>query len=200
MAADTPAPAGRRDALEEAGRAIRDARSTDRDELLEARRALVRAEHAQHRLVRAAERELARRERAAHRGQGGGKELDEARQAVATARAQRRGVEEIQPLLSRLTDLVEDEETVLDLAPGLSAGHDGILVATDRRLLFLAPRSTFTVPYGDVRRTTVRGRWLAASLSVTSSHGKAVVGGLSPARARAFGELVHEHAERQPEA
>jgi len=195
MPADASVPARSAEAAEAAGRAIREARSEDRDELLEARRALQRAEQARHRAVREAERELARRERAARRGHGGDADVEQARQALAAARAEHREVEEVWPLLRRLTDLVDEEESVLDLAPGLSAGHDGILVATDRRLLFLAPRSSFAVPYDDVRATLVRGRWLRASLSVTSSSGRAVIGGLAPDRARAIAELIRERAD-----
>ena len=55
-------------------------------------------------------------------------------------------VEETRALIHRLSELVDEEEDVIDMAPGISAGHDGVLVATDRRLLFISVRRTLSFP------------------------------------------------------
>ena len=54
---------------------------------------------------------------------------DDAAQAdrdLGGAWADRRAVEEIRALIHRLGELVHDDEDVIDMAPGISAGHDGV--------------------------------------------------------------------------
>jgi hypothetical protein len=97
-------------------------------------------------------------------------------------------------LLRRLGGVVEDDEEVLDLAPGVSAGHEGVLAATDRRLLFLAPRLTLAFPYEDVTRIGVRGRWFRSSLAVATDDASAVIAGLRPQRAAELDALVRSRA------
>jgi len=146
---------------------------------------------------RAAALEEAGRAVRAARGPGRD-EILEARRAVSRAerRHDRRALEETGALLHRLGGVVDDEEEVFDLAPGVSAGHEGVLAATDRRLLFLAPRLTLAFPYGEIERLRVRGRWLRSNLAVATADTSAVIGGLRPERARELGELVRERAPR----
>ena len=61
---------------------------------------------------------------------------------LAAARVERLGIAEAKPLLDRLAQLNDEGERVLDMAPGITTGHDGVLVVTDRRLLFVGLRHT----------------------------------------------------------
>ena len=197
MSADAPLPPSKREALEEAGQAIREAQSPDRDELLEAQRALRRAERAHDQVIREAQRALAAARRAQARAaedQRRRADVEAAEQRLAEATADRSGVEESWPLVRRLAGHVEDEESVLDLAPGISAGHDGVVVATDRRFLFLAPRRTLAFDYEEIRGVAARGRWFGSNLAVSTASEKVVISGLSLARAKAMSELIGRRA------
>ncbi len=112
---------------------------------------------------------------------------DDAEQAdrdLGGAWADRRAVEETRALIHRLGELVHDDEDVIDMAPGISAGHDGVLVATDRRLLFIAVRETLAFPYEQVSSVGVRGKWFGARLAVSTTGGKGIISGIARAMLR----------------
>jgi hypothetical protein len=79
---------------------------------------------------------------------------------------------------------------VIDIAPGISAGHDGVLVATDRRLLFISVRRTLSFPYQHVSSVDVKGKWLGARLAVSTSDGNVVISGIAPGHAAEIADLV----------
>ena len=102
---------------------------------------------------------------------------------LAAARVERLGIEDAKPLLDRLTQLTDEGERVLDMAPGISTGHDGVLVVTDRRLLFVGLRHKLLLPYDRIASATASGRWFRANLILSTASGKTVVGGLDPSHA-----------------
>ena len=79
---------------------------------------------------------------------------------------------------------------MLDMAPGITTGHDGVLVVTDRRLLFVGLRHTLAIPYDRVRHVAARGKLLGARLIVSTPGKRHVVGGLAPRHAEEIAELV----------
>ena len=101
----------------------------------------------------------------------------QAKQDLSFAWADRRAVEETSALIHELGELVQDDEDVLDMAPGISAGHDGVLAATDRRLLFVSVRRTLSFFYGQVSSVAVKGKWFGARLAVSTPEGKGVFRG-----------------------
>ena len=105
-------------------------------------------------------------------------------------------IQSARELVHRLGELCEDDEDVLDMAPALSAGHDGVLVATDRRLLFVSVRRTLTFDYGDISSVAAKGRWLGARLTVSAAAGKAVFGGLDRRHATELEALVRGRAKQ----
>lgn len=117
-------------------------------------------------------------------------EAEHADRDLAGAWADRRAVEETRALIHRLNELVHDDEDVIDMAPGISAGHDGVLVATDRRLLFIAVRRTLSFPYEQVFSVSVKGKWFGARLALSTSGGKGVISGLAPGHAAEIADLV----------
>jgi Bacterial PH domain len=121
-------------------------------------------------------------------------EIEAAERRLALAIADRRGVEQARPLLRRLAALLEDDEDALDMTPGVCAGHDGVVVATDRRLLFIAPRRRSAVRYAEVSWLSVRGRWFGTRLTLSTAGGKTAISGLAPRRARQIGELIRERS------
>jgi len=104
--------------------------------------------------------------------------------------ADRRAIEETRAHMHRLGELVEDGEDVIDMAPGISAGHEGVLVATDRRLLFIALRRTLAFPYDGLSKVAVRGKWFGARLALTTTGGTVVISGISPRHAAEIADLV----------
>ena len=81
------------------------------------------------------------------------------------------------------------------MAPGISAGHDGVLVATDRRLLFISVRRTLSFPYEQVSSVDVKGKWFGARLAVSTTSGKGVISGIAPGHAAEIAELVRSRSE-----
>jgi hypothetical protein len=110
-------------------------------------------------------------------------ETDAEEGRLAAARVERLGIEEAKPLLDRLTELTEEGERVLDLAPAISTGHDGVLVVTDRRLLFVGLRRKLLLPYDRIVSVATSGKWFRANLVISTATGKTVVGGLDPSHA-----------------
>ena len=114
---------------------------------------------------------------------------------LAAARVERLGIAEAKPLLDRLVQLNDEGERVLDMAPGITTGHDGVLVVTDRRLLFVGLRHTLLIPYDRVRHVAARGKLLSARLIVSTPNQTHVVGGLAPRHAQEIAELVRRRIE-----
>jgi hypothetical protein len=125
-------------------------------------------------------------------------EVEQADRDLGGAWADRRAVEETRALIRRLDELVDDDEDVIDMAPGISAGHDGVLVATDRRLLFIAVRRTLSFPYEQVSSVRVKGKWFGARLAVSTSGGKGVISGIAPGHAAEIADLVRSRIQAAP--
>jgi len=117
-------------------------------------------------------------------------DAEQAERDLAGAWADRRAVEETRALIHRLGELVHDGEDVIDMAPGISAGHDGVLVATDRRLLFISVRRTLSIPYAQVSAVGVKGKRFGARLAVSTAGGKGVISGIAPGHAAEIADLV----------
>ena len=117
-------------------------------------------------------------------------EAEQAERDLAGAWADRRAVEETRALIHRLNELVHDDEDVIDMAPGISAGHDGVLVATDRRLLFISVRRTLSFPYEQVSSVDVKGKWFGTRLVVSTTDGNVVISGIAPGHAAEIADLV----------
>jgi hypothetical protein len=117
-------------------------------------------------------------------------EVEQAERDLGGAQADRHAIEETRALIHRLSDLVHDDEDVIDMAPGISAGHDGVLVATDQRLLFISVRRTLRFPYEEVSGVDVKGKWFGARLSLSTSSGKGVISGIAPRHAADIADLV----------
>jgi hypothetical protein len=121
-------------------------------------------------------------------------EAEQAERDLGAAWADRRAVEETRALIHRLSELVDDDEDVIDMAPGISAGHDGVLVATDRRLLFVSVRRTLSLPYDQVSSVKVKGKWFGARLAVSTTGGKGVISGIAPGHAAEIADLVRSRS------
>jgi hypothetical protein len=124
-------------------------------------------------------------------------ETEQAEWNLGGASADRHAIEEVRALIHRLGELLHDEEDVVDMAPGISAGHDGVLVATDRRLLFISVRRTLAFPYEQVSSVSVHGKWFGARLAVSTTAGKGVISGITPGHAAEIAELVRSRIPSQ---
>jgi hypothetical protein len=186
MSAGVPSPPSREEALEAAAGAVRDARATERDAILEAQRVLRHAEKAHDRAVRDAAKRLRQ----------GNTDTATAEQELAAAHADRQWIAEARPLLDRVIGRLDGEEEVLDIVAGIAAGHDGVLLVTNRRVLFVAPRWTLDVPYEEIKAVTLRGRHFGARVTIVARDTKNVIGGLSSVRAAEIVELLNESIGR----
>jgi hypothetical protein len=117
-------------------------------------------------------------------------ETEQADQDLGQALADRHAVQETRALIHRLSNLVQQDEDVIDMAPGISAGHDGVLVATDRRLLFISVRRTLSFPYEQISSVELRGKWFGTRLTLSTPTGKGVVSGLAPRHAAEIADLI----------
>jgi hypothetical protein len=124
-------------------------------------------------------------------------EAEVAEGSLVGAQADRRAVEETRALIHRLGELVHEDEDVIDMAPGISAGHDGVLVATDRRLLFISVRRTLSFPYDQVSSVKVKGKLFGARLALSTSAGKGVISGISAEHAAEIADLVRSRISGQ---
>jgi Bacterial PH domain len=140
-------------------------------------------------------------EAAAHNAQTIGRaaraDAEQAERDLVGAWADRRAVEETRALIHRLDELVDDDEDVIDMAPGISAGHDGVLVASDRRLLFISVRRTLSVAYEHVSSADVKGKWFGARLVVSTTGGNVVISGIAPGHAAEIADLVRSRIPRE---
>jgi hypothetical protein len=184
MTAGVPSPPSREEALEAAAEAVRDARATERDAILEAQRVLRHAEKAHDRAVRDAAKRLRRNN------------TDTDKQELAAAHADRQWIAEARLLLDRVIGRLDGDEEVLDIVAGIAAGHDGVLLVTNRRVLFVAPRWTLGVPYEEIKAVSIRGRHFGAKVTILARDTKNVIGGLSPVRAAEIAELLNEQIDQ----
>ena len=180
MSAGVPSPPSRQQALEAAAEAVRDARTTDRDAILEAQRVLRHAEKDHDRAVRAAAKRL----------RHDADDDDTAEQELAAAHADRRWMAEARPLLDRVVARLDRDEEVLDMVAGIAAGHDGVMLVTTGRVMFVAPRRTIDLPYEEIEAVRARGRHFGARVTIVARERKNVVSGLSPVRAAEIVELM----------
>jgi hypothetical protein len=127
-------------------------------------------------------------------------EAEQAERDLGGAWADRRAVEETRALIHRLGELVHEDEDVIDMAPGISAGHDGVLVATDRRLLFISVRRTLSFPYEQVSSVKVKGKLFGARLALSTSAGKGVISGIAAQHAAEIADLVRSRISGQSPA
>jgi hypothetical protein len=186
MSAAVPSPPSRKEAIDAAADAVRDARTTDRDAILEAQRVLRHAEKAHHQAVRDAAKRL-RQDNA---------DPGNAKQELAEAHADRQWIAEARPLLDRVIGRLDEDEEVLDMVAGISAGHDGVMLVTNRRVLFVASRRTLDIPHGEIGAVTLRGRHFGVRLTIVTHNTRNVIGGLSPVRAAEIIELLNESIGR----
>ena len=187
MSAGVPGPPSRKEALQAAAEAVRDARTTDRDAILEAQRVLRHAEKDHDRAVRAAAKRLQREDT----------DADTAAQALAAAHADRRWMAEARPLLDRVVGRLDEDEEVLDMVAGIAAGHDGVMLVTSRRVLFVAPRRTLDLPYEEIEAVRIRGRHFGARVTIVARGSRNVVSGLSPVHAAEIVELMNQRLGRR---
>ena len=85
---------------------------------------------------------------------------------------------------------------MLDIVAGIAAGHDGVLLVTNMRVLFVAPRWTLDVPYEEIKAVRIRGRHFGVRLMIVTRNTKNVIGGLSAVRAAEIVELLTESIGR----
>jgi hypothetical protein len=182
MSAGVPSPPSREEAIEAAAEAVRDARTTDRDAILEARRVLRHAEKVHDQAVRGAAKCLRQNN------------TDTAKQELAAAHADRQWMAEARPLLDRVVGRLDGDEEVLDMVAGIAAGHDGVMLVTSRRVLFVAPRRTLDVPYEEIKAVSIRGRHFGARVTIVARDTKNVISGLSPVRAAEIVEILNDAA------
>ena len=124
-------------------------------------------------------------------------DAEQAERDLVGAWADRRAVEETRALIHRLDELLDDGEDVIDMAPGISAGHDGVLVASDRRLLFISVRRTLSCAYEDVSSADVKGKWFGARLVVSTTGANLVISGIAPGHAAEIADLVRSRIPRK---
>jgi hypothetical protein len=95
-------------------------------------------------------------------------------------------------VLGELGDLVEESEEVLDMAAGINSGHDGVIVVTDRRLVFIAPRRKLSLRHDKVTSVEVKGRRLGTRIVVSLPEGRTTFSGIRQRHANDLAELVRE--------
>jgi len=182
---------GKRDAVEAAARPMRERQRAETSQLAEAERALRRADREHDRALR-----KSRRLRLARSSSPSSEREPEPRMDEMEAAGHRsQAIAETRALLGNLGDLLGEGEEVLDMAAGINAGHDGVLVITDRRLIFVAPRRTLSLRHEDIARVEMRGRrWLGTRIAVFSPEGRTTFSGIRQRHASELAELLDERS------
>lgn len=181
----------KRNAVEAAARSVRERRRAETGQLAQAESALRRADRAHDRALRKSRRQrLARSSspsaKLGREPQASGKE---------SAGHRSRAIAETRTLVGNLGDLLGEGEEILDMAAGINAGHDGVLVITDRRLIFIAPRRTLSLRHENVARVETRGRqWLGTRIAIYSPEGRTTFSGIRQRHASELAELLHERS------
>ncbi len=180
----------KRDAVEVAARPLRERWRAEAGQLAEAERALRQADREHDRALR-----KARMLRLARSSSRSSEQKPEPEADGTDAAAHRsRAVAETRTMLGSLGDLLGDGEEILDMAAAVNAGHDGVLIITDRRLIFLAPRRTLSLRHEDIARAEMRGRWLGSRIAVVSPEGRATFSGIRQRHASELAELLDERS------
>ncbi len=178
---------GKRDAVEAAARPLRDGRRPEAGQLAEAERALRKADREDDRALR--------KRRAQRLSPSSSRDAGAEADGMGEAGHRSRAIAETRTFLGDLGDLLADGEEILDMAAGVNAGHDGVLVVTDGRLIFVAPRRTLSLRHEDIARVEMRGRrWLGTRIAVFSPDGRATFSGLRPHHASELAELLDERS------
>ncbi len=179
------------DAVEAAARPLRERWRAQAGQLAQAEKALRQADREHDRALRKGRRlRLARRP--SHSSE---REPETQADGMDAAGHRSRAIAETRAMLGDLGGLLAEGEEVLDMAAGISAGHDGVLVVTDRRLIFVAPRRTLSVRHEDIDRVEMRGRrWLGTRISVFSPEGRATFSGIRAPHASELADLLEERS------
>jgi hypothetical protein len=181
----------KRDAVEAAAGPMRERQRAEIGQLAEAERALRRADREHDRALR-----KSRRLRLARSSSPSSERKPEPQPAEIDAAGHRsRAIAETRTMLGSLGDLLGEGEEILDMAAGINAGHDGVLVVTDRRLIFVAPRRTLSLRHEDIARVEMRGRrWLGTRIAAFSPKGRATFSGIRQRHASELAELLDERS------
>lgn len=140
----------KREAVETAASGLRERQRAESGQLAAAESALRRADRERDRARRKARGRL-RSRGSAH------SDVTDTPGKTEPAAARTLAMSETRSVLGELSDRLEEGEDALDMAAAVHAGHDGVLVATDRRLVFVAPRRRLSLAYDDVESVHVRG-------------------------------------------
>jgi hypothetical protein len=180
----------KRDAVEVAARPLRERRRAEAGQLAQAESALRRADREHDRALRKARVLRLARSSSPSSGRKPEPEAD----GIDPPGHRSRAIAETRTMLGNLGDLLGEGEEVLDMAAGINAGHDGVLIITDRRLIFVAPRRTLSLRHEDVARVEMRGRWLGTRIAVVSPEGRASFSGIRQRHASELVELLDERS------
>ncbi len=176
------------EAVETAAFPLRERQRAESGQLAAAEKALRRADREHDRASRKARgRRLIRG--SAHSEDG------EARQTPGETEpaGRHRAIAETRSLLGELSILLEEGEDALDMAAAIHAGHDGVLVVTDRRLIFVAPRRKLSRRHDDIASIEVRGRrWLGTRITVSSRDRRTTFSAIRRRHANELAELLRE--------
>jgi Bacterial PH domain len=123
-------------------------------------------------------------------------DADAAQRELAAVHADRRWMAEARPLLDRVVGRLDGDEEVLDMVAGIAAGHDGVMLVTTKRVLFVAPRRTLDIPYEEINAVRIRGRHFGARVTILARDTRNVISGLRPVRAAEIVELLNESIGR----
>lgn len=174
----------KREAVETAASGLRERQRAESGQLAAAESALRRADRERDRARRKARGRL-RSRGSAH------SDVTDTPGKTEPAAARTLAMSETRSVLGELSDRLEEGEDALDMAAAVHAGHDGVLVATDRRLVFVAPRRRLSLAYDDLESVHVRGhRWSGTRLTVRSAEGRTTFSAIRPSHAKELAELV----------
>ena len=177
----------KRNAVEAAARPLRVRQRAESSQLAAAESALRRADREHDRALRKARgRPLAR----PRRSEAGELEPESGQTGADGPRT--RAITDTRTVLGELGDLVEESEEVLDMAAGINSGHDGVIVVTDRRLVFIAPRRKLSLRHDKIVSVEVRGRRLGTRIVVSLPEGRTTFSGIRQRHANDLAELVRE--------
>lgn len=179
----------KRDAVEAAARPLRERQRAESGRLAAAESVLRRADREHDRASRKARGGRLRR----RSGRKEGEQAERQPSETGPDDARSLAMSETRLLLGELGDFLEEGEDALDMAAAIHSGHDGVLVVTDRRLIFLAPRRRLALRHKDVASVDVRGRhWPGTRITISSSEGKTTFSAIRRHHANELAVLLRE--------